>query len=60
MEILQKLAFISVILNFDLLKLMQFNDLHLYISIRGLSHSLYRKISGIMSKWMAYYGILKL
>ena len=28
MDILHKLAFISMILDFDLLKLMQFNDLH--------------------------------
>ena len=29
MAILQKLAFISMILNLDLMKLMQFNDVHL-------------------------------
>ena len=35
MAILQKLAFISVLLNLDLMKLMQFNDLHLLTRCAG-------------------------
>ena len=35
MDILQKLAFISMILDFDPLKLMQFNDLHLSYRCTG-------------------------
>ena len=35
MDILQKLAFISMILDIDLLKLMQFNDLHLLYRFTG-------------------------
>ena len=44
MEILQKLALIIMVLDFDLLKLMQFNDLHLLYRFTGSSTKLTQDI----------------
>ena len=59
MEVLQKLAFIIMVLDVDLLKLMQFNDLHLLYMFQGLCKT-YTDIYEYVNMWMEYYGMLKL
>ena len=60
MEVLHKLTLITVVLDFDLLKLMQFNDLHLSYRFNRVFYKTCTDIHENMNKWMEYYGMLKL
>ena len=66
-ECLLKLTIISVILNIGSLKLMYFNDMHLFVdnflpySFTGVQVlQLYKVLHVYIGIWLEYYGKLKL
>ena len=60
MENLQKLAFISWVLDLFNMKLMCFNDLHLFVSDVAIwGHKLHSYIK-LVDIWSEYYGMLEL
>ena len=54
MEVLLILAFIIVVLDVDLLKLMQFNDLHLSYTFTGSFAKLTKIYMKNVNMWMEY------